>query len=444
MTTRHAVARNLAAAFLCGGWSEEDLVRQGALACGRRWRWLRPLARRALAAFAERPTGRAQEALAVFLDADAGFCRAWAGRPPGQRPLLSRAFWVPPAMTPAAGAPASWSVPALPTTTALAEWLGLTPGQLDWFADPHGHEADVAAGPLRHYTYRLIPKASGRWRLLEMPKSQLKAIQRRLLSEMLALAPPHNAAHGYRQGRSIVTCAAPHCGQRVVLRFDLRHFFPSVRAARVHGLFAAMGYPGPVARLLTGLCTNVIPGDVWQAAPAAAHEERQRYRAPHLPQGAPTSPALANLCAYRLDCRLDGLARSLGANYTRYADDLTFSGGRDLELSARRVHVAVCGIALDEGFEVNTRKSRLMRQGVRQQVVGVVVNARPNVRRAEYDALKAILYNCLRHGPASQNRNARPDFRAHLLGRVAHVGLLNASRGRRLRELFERVCWDEA
>ena len=171
--------------------------------------------------------------------------------------------------------------------------------------------------------------------------------------------------------------------------------------------------------------------------------ERRRYRTPHLPQGAPTSPALANLCAYRLDCRLSSLAESVGAAYTRYADDLAFSGGEELERSARRFQVHVCRVALEEGFEVHTRKSRFMRQGICQQLVGVVVNAHPNVRRNEYDCLIAILYNCVRHGPAAQNRDGRPDFRGHLLGRVAHVTLLNPSHGGRLRALFEQIRWDQ-
>src|SRR5207248_9475177 len=143
---------------------------------------------------------------------------------------------------------------------------------------------------------------------------------------------------------------------------------------------------------------------------------RPHNRAAHLPQGAPTSPALANLCAYRLDCRLDALARSLGAAYTRYADDLAFSGGEELERGARRFQVLVCRVALEEGFEVHTRKSRFMRRAVRQQLAGVVVNDRPNVKRADFDALKAILCNCARHGPASQNRDGRGAFRAYLPG----------------------------
>lgn len=447
MPTKRLIASNLAVAFLSGMWSPEELLQRGALACSRQERWLRPLIRRLFACFSgsSQPT---RAALVSFIDADAGFTRAWARHQAAVRFTSREVFWggTIAAMWPAAGAPATWPVPPLTTMNALANWLALQPSELAWFADCHGHTANTPPGPLRHYTYRWLPKASGKWRLLEMPKARLKALQRRLLHDLLEHIPPHEAAHGYRRGRSIATFAAPHCGRQMVLRFDLRQFFASVPGSRIHSLFTTAGYPSEVARLLTGLCTTSVPADVWQTLPPGASvpswQEQRRYRSPHLPQGAPTSPALANLCAHRLDCRLLGLAQSLGATYTRYADDLAFSGDEQLERAARRFQVHVCRIALEEGFEVHTRKSRFMRQGVRQQLVGVVVNVHPNIRRAEYDDLKAILFNCARHGPASQNRDGHPDFRAYLLGRIAHMTTLNPARGQRLRTLFERIEWN--
>jgi hypothetical protein len=447
MSAKACCARNLAAAFVSGAWSLEALCQRGAQACGGGGRWLRPLVRRVLEAFTEELARRSGEAVAAFIESDAGFGAAWRRYGKDRQGLLRRVFWLTPTMTPAHGAPASWPVPALPTPPALESWLELSPTELVWLADCHGQEADLKEGPLRHYTYSWLRKRSGQWRLLERPKGRLKALQRRLLHEILDRISPHDSAHGYRRGRSIATFAAPHCGRALVLPFDLRHFFPSVRRARVHSLFRTAGYPTPVARLLTGLCTNVVPEDVWRTLPPSdrsriSWEEQQLFRSPHLAQGAPTSPALANLCAFRLDCRLHGLARSLGAVYTRYADDLAFSGGEQLELSARRFQVQVCRIALEEGFEVHTRKSRFMRRGVRQQLVGVVVNHHLNLCREEYDRLKAILNNCVCHGPASQNREGHPDFRGHLLGRIAHATLLNPARGERLRCVFERICWE--
>ena len=230
----------------------------------------------------------------------------------------------------------------------------------------------------------------------------------------------------------------------VVIRFDLTDFFASVHAGRVYSVIRALGYPVNVARTLTGLCTNRVPSG-WLVAPDVRDridwQERQRYRNRHLPQGAPTSPALANLCAFRLDLRLAGLARSLGATYTRYADDLAFSGGEDLARMAERVEIRVAAIAIEEGFAVNLRKTRVMRRGARQHLAGVVVNSHPNLARMEFDALKAVLTNCARSDPALQNRDGHSDFRAHLAGRVAHAAMLNPARGAKLKRIFDRIAW---
>src|SRR5262249_47319549 len=149
------------------------------------------------------------------------------------------------------------------------------------------------------------------------------------------------SAHGFVKGRSIRSFAAPHAGRRVLLRMDLRDFFPSFAAARIQTFFRIAGYPEPVADLLGGLCTTVAPRSVWREIgpgfdPSDLLDARTLYERAHLPQGAPTSPALANLCSYRADCRLAGLARSAGAQYTRYADDLAFSGGPEFERGVGR------------------------------------------------------------------------------------------------------------
>ena len=331
----------------------------------------------------------------------------------------------------------AWQLPDLPTPGALADWLEISPARLDWFADRQGRQWQLPAGPLRHYRYRWVPKRSGGMRLIETPKTRLKAIQRRLLHEILDRIPPHDAAHGFRRGRSIASFASPHVGRHVVLRIDLQDFFTSIGRARVVALFHTAGYPERVAALLAGLCTNCVPADVWDASSSRASANNTRrnraLRSPHLPQGAPTSPAVANLCAYRLDVRLAGLAAAANASYTRYADDLAFSGEEDFARSARRFPIQAAAIALEEGFCVNHRKTRIMRRSVRQQIAGVVVNEKLNTRRSDYDELKAILHNCVRGGPDSRSRAAPADFRSHLLGRIEHVRMLNPARGAKLR-----------
>jgi len=160
-----------------------------------------------------------------------------------------------------------------------------------------------------------------------------------------------------------------------------------------------------------------------------------------LPQGAPTSPALANLAAFSLDRRLEGLAGKLGACYTRYADDLVISGRPGLASHSTRVGQIVAEIARDEGFRLNESKTRVMSRAGRQLICGIVVNEHPNTTRHSYDELKAILHNAARHGAAAENREHHPEFRAHLLGRIAWVEQLNPARGRKLRRRFAQIEW---
>ena len=441
MTPYQRMAKGLAGALLEGPWSDEaGLIDRCRAALGRRPRWVGPLARRVLRAF---PVDRPKEhQLAAFLNEDAKLRDAWMRKP---FPLPIRKG-PPPTMAPCPGPPSSWAVPAIVTPSELAVRLGLELAELDWFADLRGIERSTAAGPLRHYAYRWKPKRDGSTRLIEAPKGRLKAIQRTILREILAAIPPHDAAHGFRTGRSVRTFVEGHAGKAVVLKMDLSDFFPTIVLARVVALFRAAGYPESVAKALAGLCTNRAPYELWRRpdAPIAgpdAWQTRQLYRKAHLPQGAPTSPALANLCAYRLDARLAGLAASAGATYTRYADDLAFSGDAAFARSLARFQTHVAAIILEEGFRPNVRKTRVMRQAASQKLAGVVLNVRANVQRDDFDAIKATLHNCVKHGPAGQNRSARPDFRAHLLGRIAHVGTINPDRAAKLRALFDRVAW---
>jgi RNA-directed DNA polymerase len=334
------------------------------------------------------------------------------------------------------------AVPELATSGDVCHWLALEPAGLDWFADTRGMNRKAANAALQHYLCKWIQKRSGGARLIEAPKQRLAQMQRRILRELLDYVPVHQAAHGFRPRHSILTHAQQHVGKAVVIRIDLQDFFASVHAGRIHALFAALGYPLEAARTLTGLCTHRTPGLILQTAPVSvAWASRQRLRAAHLPQGAPTSPALANLCAFGLDVRLESLARSFDADYSRYADDLVFSGGAHLARVATRLEPLVAAIAIDEGFRVNHRKTRVMRHAQRQCITGLVVNENLGVARQARDCLKALLHNCVKHGPSGQNHAGHADFRAHLLGLIAHVRMVNAAHGARLMARFERIDW---
>jgi hypothetical protein len=138
---------------------------------------------------------------------------------------------------------------------------------------------------------------------------------------------------------------------------------------------------------------------------------------------------------------LGGLSQSAGAKYSRYADDLAFSGGEVFSNSCERFLLRVAAIVREEGFVVNHRKTRVMHQSQRQTLAGLVANFRLNVPREDFDRLKAILTNCARHGAAGQNRLGQAEFRSHLEGRVSFVEMVNPAKGERLRTLFERIEW---
>ncbi|HYV35939.1 MAG TPA: reverse transcriptase family protein [Gemmataceae bacterium] len=429
---------NFANALLAGPWTYRSMVARGNKALPGHVAWMRKSVRHILNQLGSETAPLFHELLAL-LTCDARVSHAIASI------QIGKYYWLPNTMSPRGVAAQSWSVPPLTSLGQLADWLGISHAHLDWFADIHGWTAQHPSLQLRHYACLWKSRRQGRCRLLESPKAKLKALQRKILHGILDHIPPHPAAHGFRPGRSIVTYAQPHVSQKIVLRFDLRDFFSTVRPSRIHAIFRTAGYPQNVARLLTGLCTSHVPLDVWEHRPDPRDTDAklwEKLRGPHLPQGAPTSPALANLCAYRLDLRLHGLAQSLQAVYTRYADDLAFSGGDQLARSSRRVQIAVAVIAAEEGFDLHFQKSRFMRQAVCQQLAGVVVNERPNIRRDVFDALKAILTNCVRHGPDKQNRDNHPDFRRHLLGRIAHVKMIHPQRGAKLQSIFDRIKWD--
>lgn len=409
------------------------------------------MAQRYVAQFARGIRPRRREVVA-FLRSDEGLRRAWSRQAWSRRSNeLKVANWLTATqqMLPSPKA-AQWPVPAIASEGALAEWLGVSASELEWFADLKRLTARRSEQKLWHYSYRILAKNYGSIRLIESPKPRLKAAQQKILTEILDHIPAHPVVHGFVKGCSIKTFAAPHVGRHVVLRMDLRDFFPSIRSGRVQALFRTAGYPERVADLLGGLCTNATPRGVWRDVrsgaecnidPLAVHGARQRYAWPHLPQGAPSSPALANLCAYRMDCRLSGLARAAGAEYTRYADDLAFSGNEQFERGVERFAAHAAAVLLEEGFEVHHRKTRIMRRGVRQYLAGVVTNERINIVRADFDRLKATLTNCVKSGPASQNREDHPEFRSHLAGRIAFVQMVNPQKGMRLKKIFDQIDW---
>ncbi len=282
----------LARCFLAGEPRVDQVVARGSYTLGKRWRWLRPLAQRYIKAFAGRTRPRQRDVVGLLLH-DPGFQHAWSKY---SHELFVEHWLSEPQRMQSVRAAEEWGVPKIESAAALAEWFGVKAGELEWFADLKGLGYRKSSPQLHHYHYRTLAKGNGSIRLIEAPKLRLKELQRQILTGILEKIPVHSGAHGFVKARSIKTFVAPHVGKRVVLKMDLRDFFPSFRAARIQTLFRTLGYPESVADLLGGICTNAAPRSVWKEVAyevdlSRLQETRALYARPHLPQGAPTSPA---------------------------------------------------------------------------------------------------------------------------------------------------------
>lgn len=424
-------ARLLAASIIGGAWEAAPLTRRIEAALPLVGLKPRRLAHTLIRRFGE-SRAPALDDLAKTIAADRGFTRALERT---GKPAWFRMGIEPPQMTEPVGNLVTFPLPQLNTVKDLCAGLEIDPPKLDWLADTRKQQAKVSDFRLLHYSYVWKRRRGKSPRLIESPKNTLKKIQRKILAEILNRVPPHEAAHGFCRNRSIVTHARLHAGREYVACFDLKDFFHSIPPARIAALFRALGYPHEIARVLTGLCVhNPNPRFLGPPLNALPFETRKKILIPHLPQGAPTSPALANLCAFGLDVRLQALAESMNLTYSRYADDLTFSGGANLKRQFGYVRGTLGEIARQEGFTLNPEKTRLMTTAQRQTVTGVVVNAHPNISRAEYDRLKAAL-----HAGATGRVAIETLERQRLRGRIEFVRALNPARAEKLLRLWEEV-----
>jgi retron-type reverse transcriptase len=323
-------------------------------------------------------------------------------------------------------------LPVLAAPADVAKAMGITIPRLRWLA----FHSDAAR--LVHYVRFSVPKKSGGVRELCAPHRSMSAAQRWIFQNILERLPTHPAAHGFIKGRSIKSNAEPHVGKQVVVNADLKDFFPTITFHRVRGAFEHLGYSPAVATILALLCTESPRRTVEYAGTVFHVATGQRT----LPQGACTSPAISNLIARRLDSRMAGIAAKLGWQYTRYADDLSFSAAADAEpekkigyLLARIRHIAE-----DEGFSVNEKKTRVLRRSASMAVTGIVVNERPGVRRRERRRLRAILHNARKTGLAAQNRAEDANLAAKIRGQIEFVRMVNAEQARPLSEAFAAVA----
>jgi retron-type reverse transcriptase len=256
----------------------------------------------------------------------------------------------------------------------------------------------------RLYTRREVKKKAGAVRVLHDPSPRLKRVQKRL-NWLLQRVELPASMHGCRRGRSIIDNALPHAGKPMVLKMDVEDFFPRIRFQQVYRMFEAYGCSPDVAGVLTRLTTY-------------NHQ---------LPQGAPTSPSIANMVYAHTARRLQGLAEAHKADYSDYVDDNTFSGPRHLP----RLVPLVSRILKQSGFKANPHKVQTLDCSREQIVTGVKVNDGIDAPPAYVLETERLIREY--RSPGNENPAVT---RAQIEGRINHIGRLNSREGSRLRAML--------
>lgn len=280
---------------------------------------------------------------------------------------------------------------------------------------------NIFFGSEREFSYKVfyIPKKNGGFRKIEAPSQELEIIQKWIKHNILEKFNISDSAKGFKKGTSIVDNASCHCNKRYVLNMDVQNFFPSIKYSKIFKLFNYFGYNKEVCHLLTQLCTN---GDN------------------ALPQGAPTSPILSNLVNIRLDKRLHCFAKSIGGNYSRYADDITISSNTNL---AKYVKV-VNAILKDEGYNINNKKTRIKNSGQKQEVTGLIVNKKVSVSKKIKKELDKAIYFINKYDLLDHMKKINCDkakYKEHLFGLAYFVKMVEPDAGVKYLKELNSLNW---
>lgn len=321
----------------------------------------------------------------------------------------------------------SLGLPVYSNAAELAAGMGITLNELRFLT--YSNQVSRVC----HYQHFAMQKKSGGTRLISAPMPRLKRLQYWVLDNILQALELTEQAHGFVTGRSIVSNAQPHLAQKVVINMDLKDFFPTVTYPRIKGTFAQLGYNNEVASLLALLCS--------EADTQTVEMDGQRYylnsTSRRLPQGAPTSPALSNVICRTLDKRLQGLATKHGFAYTRYADDLTFSGTDTAAVPALLYGAKATVTA--EGFNVHPDKTRIMKQGSKQEVTGIVVNQHLSVDRKKLKQFRALLFQIGKDGYGDKSWGNGYNILASIKSYAHYVRMVNPEKGSQFLEQIAAI-----
>lgn len=283
-------------------------------------------------------------------------------------------------------------------------------------------EQDYFFGNLREKNYYsfFIPKKSGKWRKIEAPNDRLKEIQSWIKEQILEKLEISECAKGFRKSVNILDNAIQHTNKKVVINIDLKDFFPSIKYSQVFKVFYYAGYTKGVSHLLTKLCTNAEN---------------------ILPQGAPTSPILSNIVCYKLDKRLNSLSQKLGADYSRYADDITISGDQNIVDNLSLIR----RIINEENFTINEDKFRVLFSNGRQVVTGLTVNKKVSVDKKLIRELENAIYYIKKYGLADHMQHIECDksfYKEHIFGIAYYTYMIDKDKGQNYINQLNQLEWD--
>jgi len=281
--------------------------------------------------------------------------------------------------------------------------------------------------------------------------------QRVISKHILNNISPHSASVAYSPGSSIYQAASIHCGSRWLIKLDIRNFFESISERSVYIVFRQAGYPALLSFEMARICTRVIPRG--NLSPNSRWVSDRVYRGKiadyrslgigSLPQGAPSSPMLANLVSRDLDKEVANIADSYGLEYTRYADDITLSTPKGFSRKkASRVIQSVYGVMRKYGLEPNATKASVSPPGSRKIVLGLLVNGDyPRLTKEFKARLDQHLYFCLKegHGPVKHMKvkefSSVLGFKNHLRGLVMYAKQVEPKYGSEKVDCYNRIKW---
>ncbi|MCR9288434.1 MAG: reverse transcriptase family protein [Bacteroidetes bacterium] len=306
------------------------------------------------------------------------------------------------------------ALPMIHNAKDWAEAMGMPAEKISWLCYHR------KAATIDHYHRFKIPKSKGGFRTIASPKPMMRQAQSWILENILEHIPLHDAAMAFRPGRSIAENAQRHQNGGVIIRIDLKDFFPSIKFPRVKGIFKSFGYNEGMATLFALVSTD--------AARINAELDGQKYFVAlserYLPQGACTSPTLTNIICRNMDKRLEGLAQKFGFTYTRYADDLVLSHP-DKDTKVDFLIRCVENIISEEGFIVHPEKTMIMRPHNRQNVTGIVVNDTPNVSRRDLRNFRSFLHHYETKGEEAMTKKLGKNARSYAQGYWSFIYMVN-------------------